>query len=60
MTHDPFYDLFPIRSDPEIVSGKTALVTIDMQYLDAHRDGWWAGWLKRRPGGVSRAQVVGY
>ena len=38
--HDPFYDLFPLREDPKIESGKTALLTIDMQYLDAHRDGW--------------------
>lgn len=40
MVHDPFYDLFPRRRDPAITPGKTALLTIDMQYLDAHRDGW--------------------
>lgn len=40
MVHDPFYDLFPLRGNPPIEPGKTALVTIDMQYLDAHRDGW--------------------
>ena len=38
--HDPFYDLFPRREDPPIEAGKVALLTIDMQYLDAHRDGW--------------------
>jgi ureidoacrylate peracid hydrolase len=38
--HDPFYDLFPKRENPPILAGKTALLTIDMQYLDAHRDGW--------------------
>ena len=40
MAHDPFYDLFPPREAPPIVAGKVASVTIDMQYLDAHRDGW--------------------
>lgn len=40
MAHDPFYDLFPRREDPPIVPGKVASLTIDMQYLDAHRDGW--------------------
>ena len=38
--HDPFYDLFPLRSFPSIEPGKTALLTIDLQYLDAHADGW--------------------
>ena len=38
--HDPFYDLFPRRENPVLKSGKVALLTIDMQYLDAHRDGW--------------------
>tara|TARA_B100001123_G_C15102673_1_gene944198 strand:- start:238 stop:921 length:684 start_codon:yes stop_codon:yes gene_type:complete len=40
MAHDPFYDLFPRREDPPLVAGKIASLTIDMQYLDAHRDGW--------------------
>ncbi len=40
MAHDPFYDLFPRREDPPLVAGKVASITIDMQYLDAHRDGW--------------------
>ena len=38
--HDPFYDLFPRPSFPSIAPGKTALLTIDLQYLDAHADGW--------------------
>jgi nicotinamidase-related amidase len=40
LMHDPFYDLFPKRENAPIIAGKTALLTIDMQYLDAHRDGW--------------------
>jgi nicotinamidase-related amidase len=40
MVHDPFYDLFPRPELPSLVAGRTALVTIDMQYLDAHPDGW--------------------
>jgi nicotinamidase-related amidase len=40
MVHDPFYDLFPRSERPPFVAGRTALVTIDMQYLDAHPDGW--------------------
>jgi nicotinamidase-related amidase len=38
--HDPFYDLFPRPSKPEWRLGEVALITIDMQYMDAHRDGW--------------------
>ena len=38
--HDPFYDLFPRPQQPEWKSDQLALVTIDMQYMDAHRDGW--------------------
>jgi ureidoacrylate peracid hydrolase len=40
MTHDPFYDLFPRPPAPPLEAGKVALITIDMQYLDAHPDGW--------------------
>jgi ureidoacrylate peracid hydrolase len=40
MAHDPFYDLFPPREAPPLIAGKVASVTIDMQYLDAHRKGW--------------------
>jgi nicotinamidase-related amidase len=38
--HDPFYDLFPPPPEPEWRRGGVALVTIDMQYMDAHPDGW--------------------
>jgi len=38
--HDPFYDLFPPRPAPPIEDRTVALVTIDLQYLDAHPDGW--------------------
>ena len=38
--HDPFYDLFPPPAPPEWNAGEVALMTIDMQYMDAHRDGW--------------------
>jgi nicotinamidase-related amidase len=38
--HDPFYDLFPPREAPPIEDRKAALVVIDLQYLDAHPDGW--------------------
>jgi len=40
MAHDPFYDIFPRPPEPPLEAGKIALVTIDMQYLDAHPDGW--------------------
>jgi nicotinamidase-related amidase len=40
MAHDPFYDLFPRPELPPFVPGRTVLLTIDMQYLDAHPDGW--------------------
>jgi nicotinamidase-related amidase len=38
--HDPFYDLFPRPAEPEWRVGELALITIDMQYMDAHPDGW--------------------
>jgi nicotinamidase-related amidase len=38
--HDPFYDLFPRRPAPPLVDRRVALLTIDLQYLDAHPDGW--------------------
>ena len=38
--HDPFYDLFPRPPEPDWRSGELALFTIDMQYMDAHPDGW--------------------
>lgn len=38
--HDPFYDFFPKREPVPLVAGEIALVTIDLQFLDAHPDGW--------------------
>lgn len=38
--HDPFYDLFPPRPAPAIEDRRVALLVIDLQYLDAHPDGW--------------------
>jgi nicotinamidase-related amidase len=38
--HDPFYDLFPRPEPPAWIPGELALMTIDMQYMDAHPDGW--------------------
>jgi nicotinamidase-related amidase len=40
MMHDPFYDIFPRPPEPLWQRGEIALVTIDMQYMDAHPDGW--------------------
>ena len=38
--HDPFYDLFPAPQEPPWEADQLVLVTIDMQYMDAHPDGW--------------------
>lgn len=40
MAHDPYYDLVPTPSEPPFDPTRTALLTIDLQYLDAHPDGW--------------------
>ena len=40
MAHDPYYDLVPEPTEPPFDPARTALLTIDLQYLDAHRDGW--------------------
>jgi nicotinamidase-related amidase len=45
--HDPFYDLFPRPVAPPWEAGKVALMTIDMQYRDAHPDGWMGRIAKR-------------
>ena len=38
--HDPFYDFFPKRQPVPFAAGEVAVMTIDLQYLDAHREGW--------------------
>lgn len=40
MAHDPYYDLVPPPVEPPFDPARTALLIIDLQYLDAHRDGW--------------------
>lgn len=37
--HDPFYDLVPRPPEPPWETRRVALLTIDLQYSDAHRDG---------------------
>jgi nicotinamidase-related amidase len=52
--HDPFYDIFPRPPEPEWRPGEMALVTIDMQYMDAHPDGW----MGRAARGVDKGDVL--
>jgi nicotinamidase-related amidase len=40
MAHDPYYDLVSQPREVSFNAEKTALLTIDLQYLDAHPDGW--------------------
>lgn len=40
MAHDPFYELVPEPTHPPFDAAKTALLMIDLQYGDAHPDGW--------------------
>jgi len=40
MTHDPYYELVPEPQEMPFEAAKTALLIIDLQYLDAHPDGW--------------------
>jgi len=40
MAHDPYYDLVPAPQEKPFDAEKTALLIIDLQYLDAHPDGW--------------------
>lgn len=40
MAHDPYYELVPEPKEMPFDAGKTALLIIDLQYLDAHPDGW--------------------
>lgn len=40
MAHDPYYDLVPAPVDVPFDADKTALLIIDLQYMDAHPSGW--------------------
>lgn len=40
MAHDPYYELVPVPQEPPFDPARTALLIIDLQYLDAHPDGW--------------------
>jgi nicotinamidase-related amidase len=40
MAHDPYYDLVTMPAEPPFAAKRTALLTIDLQMLDAHPDGW--------------------
>ena len=40
MAHDPYFDLITLSPEPPFEPKRTALLTIDLQYLDAHASGW--------------------
>jgi ureidoacrylate peracid hydrolase len=40
MAHDPYWDLVYEAPEPSYDPQRTAFVIIDLQYLDAHPDGW--------------------
>lgn len=40
MVHDPYWDLVHEPQEPPFDAQRTALIIIDLQYLDAHPDGW--------------------
>jgi nicotinamidase-related amidase len=40
MAYDPYYQLVPEPQEKPFDATKTALLIIDLQYLDAHPDGW--------------------
>lgn len=40
MVHDPYYELVAPPIEPPFDATRTALLTIDLQYLDAHPAGW--------------------
>jgi len=49
MAHDPFFDLVDVEPIMEFDLKRTAMLIIDLQYLDAHPDGW-MGRLAREKG----------
>jgi len=40
LVHDPYWDLVPEPTEPEIDPKRTALLIVDMQYMCGHPDGW--------------------
>lgn len=40
MAHDPYYELVPTPKERPFDASRTALLIIDLQYMDAHKDGW--------------------
>ena len=40
MIHDPYWDLVPEPVEPPVDPKRTAMLIIDLQYMDAHEDGW--------------------
>lgn len=40
MAHDPYFDLITLSPELPFDPKRTALLTIDLQYLDAHASGW--------------------
>ncbi len=40
MVHDPYWDLVEEPQEPPFDPKRTAMLIIDLQYLDAHPDGW--------------------
>ena len=40
MVHDPYWDLVHEPAEPPFDPKRTAMIIIDLQYLDGHPDGW--------------------
>jgi nicotinamidase-related amidase len=55
MVHDPYWDLVEAPQEPPFDPKRTALLIIDLQYLDAHSDGW-MGRLARDQGKPNQLQ----
>lgn len=55
MLHDPFFDLVSVEPQTSFDLKRTAMITIDLQYLDAHPEGW-MGRLAREKGKPNHLQ----
>src|SRR3569833_2180657 len=40
MAYDPYYQLVPTPKEKPFDASRTAMLIIDLQYMDAHPDGW--------------------